>query len=189
MLPALIALKGIMKLASAGSAIANLVKAMVLINAGGAGTKEGFFSKLVTKNGLLGVALLEAIPLIVTIATLDVINREFANPKNRQKLANAGQSIVAPSKFMPKAVNGIFVDKNGYDSSGNFVGKTVGGGKPTGAFGSGVFANGKGFGQGGNTNNVTINVQSADPKAVVDALGKYVKTNGKLPASLFPRTN
>jgi len=39
------------------------------------------------------------------------------------------------------------------------------------------------------TNNITINVQSADPKATVDALGKYVKTNGKLPASLFPRTN
>jgi hypothetical protein len=36
------------------------------------------------------------------------------------------------------------------------------------------------------TNNVTINVQSADPKAVVDALGKYVKGNGKLPPALFP---
>ena len=35
-------------------------------------------------------------------------------------------------------------------------------------------------------NNITINVQSADPKAVVDALGKYVKGNGKLPPSLFP---
>lgn len=47
------------------------------------------------------------------------------------------------------------------------------------ALGSGVFANGKGF--SGQTNNVTINVQSADPKAVVDAVGKYVKTNGALP--------
>jgi hypothetical protein len=37
-------------------------------------------------------------------------------------------------------------------------------------------------------NQITINVQSADPKATVDALGKYVKSNGKLPANLFPRT-
>jgi hypothetical protein len=36
------------------------------------------------------------------------------------------------------------------------------------------------------TNNITINVQGADPKATVDALGKYVKNNGSLPASLFP---
>jgi len=36
------------------------------------------------------------------------------------------------------------------------------------------------------TNNITINVQSADPKAVVDALGKYAKNNGGLPTNLFP---
>jgi hypothetical protein len=34
------------------------------------------------------------------------------------------------------------------------------------------------------TNNVTINVQGADPKATVDALSKYVKTNGSLPFNL-----
>jgi hypothetical protein len=38
------------------------------------------------------------------------------------------------------------------------------------------------------TNNITINVQSADPQATVDALGRYVKNNGKLPKSLFPGT-
>jgi hypothetical protein len=177
-LPALIALKGIMMLANAGKSIANLVKAMVLIGAGGAGTKEGFFSKLVTKNGLLGVALLEAIPLIVTIATLDTINQEFANPKNRQKLATAGQSIVAPSKFVPKAVNGIFVDKNGYDSSGNFVGKTVGGG----ASSSPGLLTGKTKGDTFTTY-ITVNSTNADPKAVVDAVSKYVKTNGGVPSA------
>jgi hypothetical protein len=31
------------------------------------------------------------------------------------------------------------------------------------------------------TNNITINVQGADPKATVDALGKYLKQNGSLP--------
>jgi len=177
-LPALIALKGIMMLANAGQSIANLVKAMTLIGAGGAGTKEGFFSKLVTKNGLLGVALLEAIPLIVTIATLDTINQEFANPKNREKLATAGQSIVAPSKFMPKAVNGIFVDKNGYDSSGNFVGKTVGGG----ASSSPGLLTGKVKGDTFTTY-ITVNSTNADPKAVVDAVSKYVKTNGGVPSA------
>jgi hypothetical protein len=35
-------------------------------------------------------------------------------------------------------------------------------------------------------NNITINVQGADPKAVVDALGKYAKNNGGLPTNLFP---
>jgi len=58
-------------------------------------------------------------------------------------------------------------------------------GKPyKGAPGSGIFVNGQGF--PAQTNNVTINVLSADPKATVDALSKYVKTNGGLPKSLFP---
>lgn len=41
---------------------------------------------------------------------------------------------------------------------------------------------------GRNSLGTTINVyvQSADPKAVVDALGKYLKYNGSLPANLFP---
>ena len=47
---------------------------------------------------------------------------------------------------------------------------------------SGIFTSGKV--PTTQTNNVTINVQSADPKAVVDALGKYVKTNGALPKSI-----
>jgi hypothetical protein len=33
-------------------------------------------------------------------------------------------------------------------------------------------------------NNVTINVQGADPKATVDALGKYLKQNGSLPFNI-----
>jgi hypothetical protein len=34
------------------------------------------------------------------------------------------------------------------------------------------------------TQNITINVTNADPKATVDALGKYVKQNGGLPFNL-----
>jgi hypothetical protein len=37
------------------------------------------------------------------------------------------------------------------------------------------------------TNNVTINVLNADPKATVDALGKYIKTNGSLPYNFYTR--
>jgi hypothetical protein len=170
-LPALLALKGIMMLASAGSAIANLVKAMGLIAAGNAagGIADTPLARF-SKNGLLNVAVRYAVPLAVTMASLSLIDSQFSNPKERQKLALQAQSIVKPSKFVPPAVNGIFVDKNGYDSSGHFVGK---GGKGTNAP---MVTN----------NNITVHVQSADPKAVVDALGKYVKGNGKLPAALFP---
>jgi hypothetical protein len=59
-------------------------------------------------------------------------------------------------------------------------------GKPTGKLGSGITSNGMPFPQQQPTNNITINVQGADPKATVDALGKYVKNNGSLPSSLFP---
>jgi hypothetical protein len=37
------------------------------------------------------------------------------------------------------------------------------------------------------TNNITINVQKADPKATVDALGKYLKQNGSLPYNFYTR--
>jgi hypothetical protein len=170
MLPALIALKGIMMLANAGKSIANLVKAMSLIAAGNAAGGGGGVTPLskLTKNGMLSVAVRYAIPLAVTIATLDVIDAEFSNPKNRKKLATAGQKIVAPSKFLPKAQKGVFVDKNGYDSSGNFVGRNdTASNKPI------------------NNGPVTVNVYStnADPKAVVDAVSKYVKTNGGVPSA------
>jgi hypothetical protein len=36
---------------------------------------------------------------------------------------------------------------------------------------------------GAPANNINIHVHSADPKTVVDAVGKYVKANGKVPSS------
>jgi len=39
---------------------------------------------------------------------------------------------------------------------------------------------------GATVNNITINATSADPKATVDAVSKYVKTNGGLPSSWKP---
>lgn len=179
-LPALIALKGIMMLASAGKSIANLVKAMGLIAASNATANGGggFFNNLITKNKLLGVAVMWSIPLIITSAALDAIDTEFKDPAKRQKLADQAQSIIKPSKFVPKAVNGIFVDAQGYDSSGNFVGQTVGGGPSTSPYA--VFGKSK---ASSFTTYITVNATSADPKAVVDAVSKYVKTNGAVPSA------
>jgi hypothetical protein len=39
-------------------------------------------------------------------------------------------------------------------------------------------------GRNGFGNTINIYVQSADPQAVIDAIGRYVKSNGKVPASL-----
>jgi hypothetical protein len=179
-LPALIALKGIMMLASAGKSIANLVKAMGLITASSAagGGGGGFFSNLITKNKLLGVAVMWAIPLMITSATLDSIDKAFSVPANRKKLANQAQSIVAPSKFVPKAVNGMFVSADGTDSSGNFVGTLVGGGPSTHPYAFSAKPKANPF-----TTYITINATNADPKAVVDAVSKYVKGNGGVPGA------
>ena len=181
-LPALIALKGILMLASAGKSIANLATAVGLIQAknaipGGGGNAVTPLARF-SKNGLLNVAVRYAIPLAVTIATLDVIDQQFSNPKNRQKLANHAQEALKPSKFLPKAVNGVFVSADGTDSSGNFVGTLVGGGPSThpglvsGKTKADAF-----------TTYITVNATNADPKAVVDAVSKYVKGNGGVPAA------
>jgi len=173
-LPALIALKGIMMLASAGTAIANLAKAVGLIQAGNAANTGGGLASF-AKNGMLSVAIRYAIPLAILAGTLNIIDAGFSDPAKRQDLAEAGQRIVTP-KPAPNSVNGMFVNKDGYDTDGNFYGKPgdtiVGGGKFTNTFGA-------------KPNNVmvNINVQSADPKAVVDAVGKYIKQNGSLPFS------
>jgi len=177
-LPALIALKGIMILASAGSAIANLAKAVGLIQAGNAVSGGGALTKF-TKNGMLSVAVRYAIPLAVTIGALEVIDAGFSDPQQRQKLADAGKNIVAP-KLPKNSVNGIFVDKNGYNSSGDFVGLP-------GMFDDQKFTNTFGAKTPKQmiVPNITINNYAADPKAVVDALGKYVKTNGGLPKTII----
>jgi len=164
-LPALIALKGIMMLASAGSAIANLAKAVGLIQAGNAVSGGGGALTKFTKNGMVNVAVRYAIPLAVTMGALEMIDAGFSDPKERQKLSDAGKNIVAP-KLPKNSVNGIFVDKNGYNSSGDFVGLPL---------------TSK---QSIDSNIINITVTNADPKAVVDALAKYVKLNGALPSVL-----
>jgi hypothetical protein len=142
MLPALLALKGIMMLASAGKAIQSLVTAMMLIqgkNTGGdviAGAGKG--------KGILGK--LSALPVIGTVAAVVSMSGDSRIPSQNELDAQAEQN--ARTKANPF-------------TSPSFI-------KP----------------QPTTTNNVTINVQGADPKTTVDALSKYVKTNGSLPFSL-----
>jgi hypothetical protein len=133
MLPALLALKAIMVLASTGKAIASLVTAITLIqgkNGGGGGFVAG------KGKGLL--AKLSTIPVLGTAAAV------LSMSGDTQQKAPRDVSNINPKTGMPF----------GFVSS--------------------------------NSPSLVVNVHSADPKAVVDALGKYVKTNGSLPKNLFP---
>jgi len=83
------------------------------------------------------------------------------------------------AETMAKGFGTFYAD----DSSG--ANNVIIGGKPTGKLGTGIFANGKNNLPITTNNNITIQVQSADPKAVVDAVVKYGKANGGLPFAGF----
>jgi len=151
-LPALLALKGILMLASAGKSLVNLVAAISALRgtggggivggggggavAAGAGAGKGLFSKLT------------GVPVVGTVAAI---------------LTMSGDTLVKA----PRDLTGIDPKTGAPYNVPHLFGKPAQNPLTT-------------------NNNITINVQSADPKAVVDALGKYVKGNGKLPPSLFP---
>jgi hypothetical protein len=157
MLPALLALKGIMMLASATKTIKNLALAMGLIAAkggGGGGNDAVTISSIATTvAAVLGISVTALLAAMASIIAILGMSGDATNKPPRDV-----------SQLDPK----------------------TGGPKHPAAVGSGVFANGKGFAPNQTNHNVTINVQNADPKAVVDALGKYVKNNGSLPTNLFP---
>jgi hypothetical protein len=143
MLPALLALKGIMMLASAGKAIQSLVTAMMLIQ--GKNNVPGVVGGDLGKGkGALGK--LTALPVLGSVAAILTMSGDSRLPSQSELNAQAEQN--ARTKANPF-------------TSPSFI-------KP----------------QPTTTNNVTINVQGADPKTTVDALSKYVKTNGSLPFSL-----
>jgi ribosomal protein L12E/L44/L45/RPP1/RPP2 len=148
-LPALLALKGIFMLASAGNSIANLAKSIALMT--GARAAGDTPIGAVGKNKLVGVAIKAAIPLAVTFASLSAIDEEFSDPEKRKALAEGVKSKFPA--YNPSMNKGKFVGKDGRDSSGNLV--------------------------------VNIYNTAVDPKAAVDALSKYLKKNGSLPAQLF----
>ena len=145
-LPALLALKGIMMLASAGKSIANLAKAIALMTgAGGVDTVVGG-GKGKGKGGglpLLGTAALTGVGLVLMTSgsATGKPDRDVSNIDPKTGMRKGDQVFKQPSFILPKGAGTV-------------------------------------------TNNVTINVPSADPKATVDALGKYLKQNGSLPFNL-----
>jgi hypothetical protein len=151
-LPALLALKGILMLASAGKSIANLAKAIALMTGAGAAGDGGILgaggkkNKGFNKLPLLGAGALAGVGLVLMTSGDATINPE------RQ----AYRESLDPKTGLPK-------------------------GQKLAALGSGIFANGKSLAAQTTNNNITIQVQSADPKAVVDAVVKYQKANGGLP--------
>jgi hypothetical protein len=150
-LPALLALKGILMLASAGKSIAGLAQAIGLMTASkglpGAGTPVP-----VTPTPIL--SKLTSIPVLGTVAMV---------------LTTSGDARIDPKTMQFRST---LDPKTGYPKGHKF--ENIFGQKPL---------------QPLTTNNITVQVQSADPKAVVDAVSKYAKNNGGLPPIFFGKKN
>ena len=141
-LPALLALKGIMMLASAGKSIANLAKAIALMT--GASAVDGVVAgggKGKGKAPFLGTGALLGVGMVLSLGG-DTANNDGLTNEQRAANRTAGQTALR-------------------QNAGTFPGLP----------------------QRSVTNNITINAPNADPKAVVDALGRYIKQNGSLPFS------
>lgn len=154
-LPALLALKGIMMLASAGKSIANLAKAIGLMTgasavgngtdviAGGGKGKGGAFKKLI------------GLPVIGTAATV---------------LSLSGDSMNSGPKTPEEIAAWKVQDKKNKAAAAKYYGKIPGLISQTPV-----------------NNNFNITVTNQDPKATVDAIGKYIKQNGSLPYNFYTR--
>jgi hypothetical protein len=152
-LPALLALKGIMMLASAGKAIANLVQAVSLMT--GANAVDG----------------------IVPVG--DGRNKKKTPKSKGNPLGLPFWNPLTAGVVMTLSLGGDSMKGDGRDLS-NTDPKT---GMRKGGYPIPFYQMGK----PATTNNVTINVQGADPKATVDALGKYIKQNGSLPYNFYTK--
>jgi hypothetical protein len=149
-LPALLALKGIMMLASAGKAIQSLVTAVTLIRGGGA-------ADLASKTLNVGTLAISAVAA-TQLATL--VSSEMAQGTINKGLAQKNlKTNLAPGLFNTTGeVMAIPYNTKAKDFKGMLFGSPA--------------------------PQVTINVNSADPKATVDAVSQYIKQNGgKMPSS------
>ena len=160
-LPALLALKGIMMLASATTTITNLAKAMGLIAtqsaAGGLATTGATVA-----GGALSVALM-AISALALTQFASAVAVGMADASTKSALAKKGlKATTSTSVFGSRGevmaipntgnVNDLFGFKA--EANANAQAKSI----------------------------FNITVTNADPKATVDAIAKYVKQNGALPA-------
>ena len=151
-LPALLALKGIMMLASGGKAIASLVTAIQLIKGGSpTGGVPPVVSGLASNPIVMGAVASQVGTYYAANAAQDITNKEAAK-KGLQ--FNIVSSTFTGTMAIPRPTNGY---------PGDLLG--LKGNRPT----------------------TTVNIYNTavDPKASVDALMKYVKTNGSLPNQLF----
>jgi hypothetical protein len=187
MLPALIAFKGIMLLASGGKAIAGLVSAIAalrgvpttgiptgdnstVVGADGKPTKtpktpKTNFQKVKTKvkkTAKLGflAAILGGGDLVDTAVTLGGL-AALKTPVGRTAELVLTLSGDTQQKG-PRVIGKPTKYQQTHDFTGNTAPKNV---NPL------------------TTYNITVNSTNADPKAVVDAVSKYVKTNGGVPSA------
>lgn len=146
MLPALLALKGIMFLAQAGSAIKNLALAVALIRG-----KDGIpGTNSPTPVGKLGnIAKFGTIAAILSMSGDTKLETDTEKAKRLAGLKKQNLNTQIGKDLLQNQATDFM-------KTGNLTPL------PT-------------------TNNITINVNSADPKAVVDAIGKYGKQNGNVP--------
>jgi hypothetical protein len=162
-LPALLALKGIMMLASATTTITNLAKAMGLIAtqsaASGLATSGATVAGGVLSVGLMAISAIAVSQLAAGIAV------GMADASVKAALDKKGLKATTST-----AVFGSRGEVMAIPNTGN-VNDLFG-------FKAEAAANA----QKGSIFNITV--ANADPKAVVDAIAKYVKQNGALPAYL-----
>ena len=162
-LPALLALKGILMLASAGKAISNLAQAVGLIQA-----KSATSAIPAAGAGVVSVAVMSIAAIALTqLATQIAVGMADASVKQQLKekglqATTASAVFGARGEVMAIPTTGNIHDMFGFYESAGLKPPT---GKPA--------------------TTININVQSADPKAVVDAVVKYGKANGGLPFAGF----
>ena len=158
-LPALLALKGIMMLASATGTITNLAKAMGLI---------------ATKSSVPGVGtaslgassfILSAVEALALTQIATAIASGIADATVKEELRKKGLKVTtAPAVFGAKG------EVMAIPNTGN----------TNDLFGFKAEAR-------QNQMNVTVNAYNADPKKIVDMIAKYSKENGGLPKAFFPK--
>jgi hypothetical protein len=158
-LPALLALKGILMLASATKTIKNLALAIGLIQAKGAVGGLGGAGVAVTSvliSGIEALALTQ-IAAAVAVGVADASVKGALSSKGLKATTSTGV-FGARGEVMSIPNTGNVNDLFGFKAE---AARNA---------------------QAGSIFNITV--ANADPKAVVDAIAKYVKANGALPAGL-----
>jgi len=155
-LPALLALKGILMLASAGKAISNLAQAVGLIQAKSATSAIPAAGAGIASVAVMSIAAIAATQFAAAVAV------GMADASVKAELKKKGlQATTATSVFSGSGGQTMSIPNTGNTAD--------------------LFGFYKEAGLKPPSTTININVQSADPKAVVDAVVKYQKTNGGLP--------